>query len=419
MFRNVLSSILLVVFAAGCAGGGVDHAATVMPRAAASLAPSATGFKIPAAISRPAPPQPPKFTPKQPSTDRRASTVTPGTHPPFFAGEASLGSGAYYLAFPNGNVFGYYSYLSDPNYIYHFDMGYEYIVDANDGQGGIYFYDFTTQHWWYTGRNYPFPYVYDFSLGSVLYYYPSASSVEHYTTNPRVFYDFATGSVITPDQNPALSFQPANAIRIYQASSYTNGGANCTNGPNTYCVGPGDVYGQGFHADILPQQSGHQGPWGLQTTSAATAQAYNCQNGFANGVTCVYGNSGISVFGVAPGAATVTVSGDSNVSNPIYVDVSETSVVVNLQNMTDAVKMTITTNDDNSSGIKPVQDVTFGRTLGPSEVYTVKNFPIVDATKSISVTVTNGSSPIAAATVTGISIDPLHANTITVTPQRL
>ena len=39
-------------------------------------------------------------------------TVTP--HPAFFSGEASLGDGVYYLAFANGDYFGYYSFLSDP-----------------------------------------------------------------------------------------------------------------------------------------------------------------------------------------------------------------------------------------------------------------------------------------------------------------
>ena len=40
--------------------------------------------------------------------------------PTFFTGEVALSSGAYYLAFPvNGNVFGYYSFLADPRYIYH------------------------------------------------------------------------------------------------------------------------------------------------------------------------------------------------------------------------------------------------------------------------------------------------------------
>ncbi len=119
-------------------------------------------------------------------------------HPPFFAGQASLGSGVYYLALPDGNVFGYYSFLSDPNYLYHFDLGYEYVFDAADGKSGVYFYDFKAGDFLYTSPGYPFPYLYDFTLNSVLYYYPDPSDPGHYNTNGvRYFYDFATGQIIT------------------------------------------------------------------------------------------------------------------------------------------------------------------------------------------------------------------------------
>ena len=119
------------------------------------------------------------------------------SHAAFFTGENSLGSGVYYLAFANGNFFGYYSYLSNPAYIYHFDLGYEYVMDANDGKSGVYFYDFASGHYFYTSPSYPFPYVYDFNLKSVLYYYPDASNPGHYNTNGvRYFYNCATGQTI-------------------------------------------------------------------------------------------------------------------------------------------------------------------------------------------------------------------------------
>jgi len=118
-------------------------------------------------------------------------------HPPFFTNEVSLGNGVYYLQFPNSTPFGYYSYLSDPRFIYHFDMGYEYWFDANDGHSGIYFYDFASNHFFYTSPSFPFPYLYDFSLNAVLYYYPDTQRPGHYTTNPRYFYNFATGQIIT------------------------------------------------------------------------------------------------------------------------------------------------------------------------------------------------------------------------------
>lgn len=120
------------------------------------------------------------------------------TQPFFFDGETALSNGVYYLSFPSGNPFGYYSYLTDPRYIYHFDMGYEYWFDAADGKGGVYLYDFKSSSFFYTSPSFPFPYLYDFSLNAVLYYYPDPNNAGHYNTNGvRYFYNFATGQIIT------------------------------------------------------------------------------------------------------------------------------------------------------------------------------------------------------------------------------
>jgi hypothetical protein len=66
-------------------------------------------------------------------------TTAPFGHPSFFAGEIALNSTVYYLQFPNGNTFGYYAYLSN-TIVYHFDMGYEAIVDGPPS--AAYLYDF-------------------------------------------------------------------------------------------------------------------------------------------------------------------------------------------------------------------------------------------------------------------------------------
>ena len=125
------------------------------------------------------------------------TSVTVQPVPEFFSGETVLNNGVYYLAFPSGQYFGYYSYLNDPHYIYHFDLGYEYCFDANDGKDGIYFYDFDSKDFFYTSPTFPFPYLYDFTLKTVLYYYPNPSEAGHYNTNGvRYFYDFATGKTI-------------------------------------------------------------------------------------------------------------------------------------------------------------------------------------------------------------------------------
>ena len=123
--------------------------------------------------------------------------IAASTTPTFFSGDVALSNGVYYLAFPNKNYFGYYSFLTDPAYIYHFDLGYEYVFDANDGKSGVYLYDFASKSFFYTSPGFPFPYLYDFTLKAVLYYYPNTGESGHYTTDPRYFYNFATGKIIT------------------------------------------------------------------------------------------------------------------------------------------------------------------------------------------------------------------------------
>ena len=116
----------------------------------------------------------------------------------FFLGETDLSEGVRYLVLPNGNIFGYYSVLADTSYLYHFDLGFEYLFDANDGRSGVYLYDFASQTFFYTSPSFPFPYLYDFSLNSVLYYYPDPNNPGRYNTDGvRYFYDFASGKIIS------------------------------------------------------------------------------------------------------------------------------------------------------------------------------------------------------------------------------
>jgi hypothetical protein len=116
-------------------------------------------------------------------------------HPPFFTGEVFVGNGAYYLQFPNGNLFGYYNYQDFP-VLFHYDLGLESFLEANDGKGGAYLHDFASGHWFYTSPSL-FPYLYDFTLTSWLYYFPDSRNPGHYTTNPRYFGSLATGMVFT------------------------------------------------------------------------------------------------------------------------------------------------------------------------------------------------------------------------------
>jgi hypothetical protein len=193
------SVFAFVAFAviAGCAGG--SRSTPVPERPAATTTPS---FAVPAKLSFAVPRRPSYATPAKPSSTTRAPEGA-AQHAAFFAGEAALTNGVYFLTLPNGTPFGYYSYLADADYIYHFDMGYEYVVDAKDGQGGMYLYDFATSHWWYTARTFPFPYVYDFTLNALLYYYPDTKKTDAYTKDPRYFYNFGVSRVIMlPDPAP-------------------------------------------------------------------------------------------------------------------------------------------------------------------------------------------------------------------------
>jgi len=126
------------------------------------------------------------------------STEVTLTTPPmaFFSGQTLTASSQEWLQFPNStNFFGYFTYMSS-GWINHADLGYEYYIDAKDGNDGVYLFDFASGGFWYTSPT-MFPYLFDFSLNAWLYYYPDPNNPGHYTSNPRTFYDYSTGEVIT------------------------------------------------------------------------------------------------------------------------------------------------------------------------------------------------------------------------------
>jgi hypothetical protein len=112
---------------------------------------------------------------------------------PFFTNQTALGNYAYYLQPSSNNFFGYYSIAYYP-YVYHFDLGWEYFVDAQNAANGAYLYDFTSQHWWYTEPGI-FPYIYDFTFQAWLYCDPNISVPDTYYSYPRIFYDFGSSNV--------------------------------------------------------------------------------------------------------------------------------------------------------------------------------------------------------------------------------
>ncbi len=121
------------------------------------------------------------------------TNTSAATHPAFFAGEDFLSGIVYYLQFPDSNLFGYYEYLSS-SILYHFDMGYEAFIPGAGNQ--IYFYDFASGHWWYSSASL-FPYLYDFTLNTFIYYFSNTTNPGHYTTAPRYFSNLTTGKIFT------------------------------------------------------------------------------------------------------------------------------------------------------------------------------------------------------------------------------
>ena len=118
-------------------------------------------------------------------------------HPPFFTGESALSNNVFFLQFPGtGNLFGFYSYEFFP-FLFHFDLGFEYFIDARNSSGGVFLYDFASDTFWYTSPSFPFPYLYDFRLNSVIYYFRDPTDPNRYTRNPRYFFNFSTGQIFT------------------------------------------------------------------------------------------------------------------------------------------------------------------------------------------------------------------------------
>ncbi|HWF18921.1 MAG TPA: hypothetical protein VG754_06610 [Verrucomicrobiae bacterium] len=115
----------------------------------------------------------------------------------FFMGQIDLASHVEWVQFSDGAPFGYYDVM-DFGFpcFYHFDLGFEWYFDANNSSHGCYLYDFSSDTFFYTAPD-VFPYLYDFTLNAWLYYFPDPNAQDHYSHNPRYFYNFGTKQIIT------------------------------------------------------------------------------------------------------------------------------------------------------------------------------------------------------------------------------
>ena len=80
-----------------------------------------------------------------------AADILPGGHPGVFRRRRrSSTSGDFaYLAFPDGKKFGYYTYQFYP-YLYHTDLGFEYVIPSTGTDDGVYLYDYKLSQFLYT-----------------------------------------------------------------------------------------------------------------------------------------------------------------------------------------------------------------------------------------------------------------------------
>jgi hypothetical protein len=84
-------------------------------------------------------------------------------------------------------TFGYWNSTFMP-FLYHETLGFVYYLDANDGQGGAYLYDFATSSWRFTSPTL-FPYLYDFNAKAFLFYFKG-------TKSPRVFINMSNNQFL-------------------------------------------------------------------------------------------------------------------------------------------------------------------------------------------------------------------------------
>ena len=73
-----------------------------------------------------------------------------------------------------------------------------YVCNAADAKAGVYLYDFKSSTFFDTSSTFPFQYLCDFTINTVMYYIPNPNNPGHYNTNGvRFLYNFNTGQRIT------------------------------------------------------------------------------------------------------------------------------------------------------------------------------------------------------------------------------
>src|ERR1700722_13801248 len=150
------------------------------------------------------------------SVNGQVATVSDPTQtlpaPPHFFDGATPVAGStnvFFLKFPNGNVFGYYTYRyvdqAGNSQIGHFDMG-EVFFYPNATQSSAAIYDFNSRHQMLTSSNFPLLYDLDLTdtisfgpftlnLPGIISYLADPNNANRYTMNPRLFRKLFSGTI--------------------------------------------------------------------------------------------------------------------------------------------------------------------------------------------------------------------------------
>jgi hypothetical protein len=136
-------------------------------------------------------------------------TLLPPAH--FFDGATPVAgsTNVFFLKFPNGNVFGYYTYRyvdqAGNTFIGHFDMGPVFFY-GNSTQSSAALLDFNSGHQMLTSSSFPMLWdqnltdtisfgFFPLSLPGFISYLPDPNQANRYTMNPRLFRKLFSGTI--------------------------------------------------------------------------------------------------------------------------------------------------------------------------------------------------------------------------------
>ena len=240
------------------------------------------------------------------------------------------------------------------------------------------------------------------------------------TTDSTSLYVVGRGNGIYKSAvQPTLQYSPTR-IRAYQAWAYAPGGAQCPSSPD---VGCDSLWPENYEFDLSPQEDGgHSGAWTLANDNAAVASAVNCP--VASGNSCITGQSGqVAIQPLTPGNANVTITGQQAGNNGVLpVSVTETTLVVTLNNVPSASHIQATSNCEPASACPHMPNMYVNIPTQPASgnytyVFTMKNYPFPVGVKvgDLTVNVYDNNTTLRTVSITNPTIIEGQVNTFNFT----